>query len=133
LPRHPAMTDSARTGERDRAADTVGNGRPEAAEVWAQEEVRTQDDRAPSWCPCPISMSCVTLVQVVGALDGCPVGLDDARVHHVECAQMLQGVSPADGVIVPAALRDQGSRRPGGDPPRMAIRSAMSSTMARTA
>jgi hypothetical protein len=78
-------------------------------------------------------MSCVTLVQVVGALDGCPVGLDDSRVHHVECAQMLQGVSPADRVIVPAALRDQGSRRPGGDPPRMAIRSAMSSTMARTA
>jgi len=41
------MTDSARAGERDRTADTAGNGRPEAAEVRAQEEVRTQDDRAP--------------------------------------------------------------------------------------
>jgi len=41
------MTDSARAGERDRTPDTAGNGRPEAAEVRAQEEVRTQDDRAP--------------------------------------------------------------------------------------
>jgi predicted PurR-regulated permease PerM len=41
------MTDSARAGERDRTPDTAENGRPEAAEVRAQEEVRTQYDRAP--------------------------------------------------------------------------------------
>ena len=41
------MTDSARTGERDRAAATAaGADRREAAEIRAQEEVRTQDDHA---------------------------------------------------------------------------------------
>jgi len=41
------MTESARAGERDRAADTAAgaDGR-EAAEIRAQEDVRTQDDRA---------------------------------------------------------------------------------------
>jgi predicted PurR-regulated permease PerM len=42
-----AMTGSARTGERDRAADpAAGDSQPEAAEIRAQEEVRTQDDHA---------------------------------------------------------------------------------------
>jgi predicted PurR-regulated permease PerM len=41
------MTESAHTGERDRAANTAaGADRPEAAEIRAQEDVRTQDDRA---------------------------------------------------------------------------------------
>jgi predicted PurR-regulated permease PerM len=41
------MTDSGRTGERDRAAGpAAGADRPEAAEIRAQEEIRTQDDRA---------------------------------------------------------------------------------------
>ena len=49
MPRSPlAMTGSARTGERDRPADpTAGDSRPEAAEIRAQEEVRTHDDHAP--------------------------------------------------------------------------------------
>ena len=41
------ITGSARTGERDRAADTAsGADRPEAVEARAREEVRTQGDRA---------------------------------------------------------------------------------------
>jgi predicted PurR-regulated permease PerM len=43
-----AMTGSARTGECYRAADPAeGDSQPEAAEIRAQEEVRTQDDHAP--------------------------------------------------------------------------------------
>jgi predicted PurR-regulated permease PerM len=42
------MTDSARTGERESAADTAARAdMREAAEIRAQEEVRTQDDQAP--------------------------------------------------------------------------------------
>jgi hypothetical protein len=41
------MTNSARSGERDRVVDTAaGADRPEAADIRAQEEVRTHDDRA---------------------------------------------------------------------------------------
>src|SRR5262249_15942276 len=72
-------------------------------------------------------------VGFLGLLDRLAVRLDDAAVDDVERGQMGVGVGPADRVVVPGPLGDSAPGVPTGEPPSVAIRSARSSTISRTA
>jgi len=61
-------------------------------------------------------------VRVLGLGDGVPVRADHAGIDHVQRAQVVDRVGPADRVVVPGALSDERTGCParrateGGDP-----------------
>jgi hypothetical protein len=51
------------------------------------------------------------LIQLLGGLDSLALRFDDARVHNVQGSQVLHGAGATDGVVVPARLGHERSRR----------------------
>ena len=55
-------------------------------------------------------------VQLLGGVDGRPLGLDDSGVDDIQGTEVLDGIGPADRVVVPVALRDERARGADGRP-----------------